>query len=107
MTSVNTGCSFAKSKKFADQIVVWCASELLPAVQVLFEGKRAIGVEMVRRSRKRVISTKREVILSAGAIGSSKLLLLSGVGPKQHLNEMKVSRWYALKKKGGGVGVWG
>ena len=62
-------------------------------LQVLFEDKRAVGVEMVRRSRKQVIRAKREVILSAGTFGSSKLLLLSGVGPKQHLNDMKVSVW--------------
>ena len=58
---------------------------------MLFEGRRAVGMEMVRRSRKQVIRARREVILSAGTFGSSKLLLLSGVGPKQHLNDLKVS----------------
>lgn len=32
----------------------------------------------------------REVVLSAGSIGSAQLLMLSGVGPEQHLRDMKI-----------------
>jgi choline dehydrogenase len=48
--------------------------------RVLFEGRRAVGVELARRSRLERVRAAREVILSAGALNSPKLLLLSGVG---------------------------
>ena len=54
--------------------------------RVLFEGQKAVGVEV--ESGGEVFSVRgREVILSAGAIGSPHLLMLSGVGPQQHLGE--------------------
>jgi len=52
--------------------------------------KKAVGVEVLRRGGKTQILAKREVILSAGAIGSSQLLMLSGVGPEQHLKDLNV-----------------
>jgi choline dehydrogenase len=57
------------------------------AHRVLFEGKRAIGLEysqdgIVRRARAR-----REVLLAGGSINSPQLLQLSGVGPGQLLQE--------------------
>jgi choline dehydrogenase len=51
------------------------------ATRVLFEGKRAIGVEFIQNGAKRVARAAREVILSGGAINSPQLLQLSGVGP--------------------------
>ena len=86
--------SSIKTADYKDWVESWewqYCNEQFPCLQVLFEGRRAVGVEMVRRSRKQVIRARREVILSAGTFGSSKLLLLSGVGPKQHLNDLKVS----------------
>lgn len=58
--------------------------------RLLFESKHVVGVEFMRdNTRQRARSTK-EVILSAGAIGSPHILLLSGVGPKNHLQEKHV-----------------
>lgn len=58
--------------------------------QVIFEGKRAVGVEFIRKGRKQRVRAQREVILSAGAIGSPQILQLSGVGPKDLLKKLKV-----------------
>jgi choline dehydrogenase len=51
------------------------------ATRVLFEGKRAVGVEYRRGSETFVVRAGHEVILSGGAINSPQLLQLSGVGP--------------------------
>ena len=53
--------------------------------RVLFEGRRAVGVQFRRRGRILEARARREVILSASAINSPKLLMLSGVGPAEHL----------------------
>jgi choline dehydrogenase len=52
-----------------------------------FEGKRAVGVRLRKgRSGVEVVRGAREVLLSAGAIGSPQLLLLSGIGPADELH---------------------
>lgn len=57
-------------------------------MKVLFDNKnRAIGVTYLRDGQERILFAKKEVILSAGAIASPQLLLLSGIGPKKHLQE--------------------
>ena len=43
-----------------------------------------------------LVAARREVVLSAGALGSPHLLLLSGVGPRQHLQQHKVRRRYQV-----------
>ncbi len=58
--------------------------------KVLFDGKRAVGVEYVRNNVKGRVHTRIEVILSAGAVGSPHILLLSGVGPKEHLKSFEI-----------------
>lgn len=56
--------------------------------KILFdENKRAIGVRFQQKGKMRTVRARREVILSAGAIGSPHLLLLSGVGPAKHLQQ--------------------
>src|SRR6267154_2624230 len=53
--------------------------------RVLFEGKRAVGVEFSRGGKVERADAAREVILAGGAIGSPHLLQLSGVGDPVHL----------------------
>ncbi|CAH0402791.1 unnamed protein product [Chilo suppressalis] len=53
--------------------------------------KSAYGVEFYKNHKKYVISARREVILSAGAINSPQLLMISGVGPKEHLTEKNIT----------------
>ncbi|XP_045138114.1 glucose dehydrogenase [FAD, quinone]-like isoform X2 [Portunus trituberculatus] len=54
--------------------------------RILFNGKkRAIGVRFKHRGQMKNVYVRREVVLSAGAIGSPHILMLSGVGPAYHL----------------------
>jgi choline dehydrogenase len=55
--------------------------------KVLLEGKKTVGVRYERKGKIVDVSVKKEVILSAGPIGSPHLLQLSGIGPKQVLEE--------------------
>lgn len=60
------------------------------ATRVLFEGKRAVGVEFERGGRLHQVRAEREVILSGGSINSVQLLKLSGIGPAQELRDLGV-----------------
>ncbi len=54
---------------------------------VVFDGKRATGVRWSQGGETFAAKCRGEVILAAGAIGSTQIMLLSGVGPGQHLRE--------------------
>jgi len=59
--------------------------------RVVFEGRRAVGVTYNMRDGKTITATARkEIILSAGAIGSPHLLMLSGIGSADHLSDMGI-----------------
>ncbi|CAL1531932.1 unnamed protein product [Lymnaea stagnalis] len=58
--------------------------------QVIIKGKTAEGVHVIKNGRKFIVNARKEVILSAGTIGSSQILMLSGVGPKKHLENLKI-----------------
>lgn len=54
--------------------------------KVIFnEFKRAVAVQFDRFSLTHIVYARKEIILSAGSINSAQLLMLSGVGPKHHL----------------------
>jgi choline dehydrogenase-like flavoprotein len=55
--------------------------------RVVIENGRATGVEYEQSGKRVVARATREVILSGGAIGSAQILMLSGVGPAEHLHK--------------------
>jgi len=55
------------------------------------ERKLATGVELQRFGQKFKIKARKEVILSAGAVASPQILMLSGIGPKEHLQSHEIS----------------
>ncbi|MGA0543081.1 GMC family oxidoreductase [Neotabrizicola sp. VNH66] len=68
--------------------------------RILFEGDRAVGVEYARGGRLEQVRAAEEVILSAGAVQTPKLLMLSGVGPEAELARHGI----AVKHRLEGVG---
>ncbi len=57
------------------------------ATRVVMEGRRAVGVELRQGGATRTLQARREVLLSAGALQSPQLLMLSGIGPGAHLKQ--------------------
>lgn len=60
------------------------------ARRVIIENGRATGVEIERAGAIEVVKANREVIVSASSFNSPKLLMLSGIGPAEHLKEMGI-----------------
>jgi len=60
------------------------------ATQLVIEAGRAAGVRYLRRGAEELARAETEVILAAGAIGSPQLLMLSGVGPADHLRDLGI-----------------
>ena len=58
--------------------------------RVLFEGTRAVGVQASQLGQVQELRAEREVILCGGAYNSPQLLMLSGVGPAEHLTMREI-----------------
>jgi len=63
--------------------------------RILFNGKKATGVEVIENGQTKQYMAD-EIILSGGAINSPQLLMLSGVGPKKHLEQVGVKTIHDL-----------
>ncbi|MAT38367.1 MAG: glucose-methanol-choline oxidoreductase [Ectothiorhodospiraceae bacterium] len=57
------------------------------AMNLIFDGKRCVGVKYSQNFEEKEVRCNREVIVAAGAMGSPQLLMLSGVGNPEHLKE--------------------
>jgi choline dehydrogenase len=58
---------------------------------IVFEQNRAVGVRWRQDGETRVARCRGEVILAAGAIGSPQIMLLSGIGPAEHLRQRGIA----------------
>jgi len=72
----------------------------LTTKRVLIKDGRATGVLADTRDGEKMVSARREVILSAGAIGSPQILMLSGIGPAQNLTDNGIEVVQELKGVG-------
>ncbi len=59
--------------------------------RVVFEGRTAVGVEIECNGQREIVRATREVVLTAGALETPKLLMLSGVGPGEDLRRNGIS----------------
>jgi choline dehydrogenase-like flavoprotein len=82
----NTGIAYLNPVRRRKNLTVWGDSYVR---RVLFTGTRAIGVEVARGGAV-VQVLGREIVLSAGAIKSPHLLLVSGVGPREQLEQFDI-----------------
>ncbi len=55
--------------------------------KIILQKDTAVGIQVQHKGQQRTIYCSREVILSAGAINSPQMLMLSGIGPQTHLTE--------------------
>ena len=60
------------------------------AKQIVFDGRRAIGVRFEQGKVMRELRARREVLVAAGALQSPQLLMVSGVGPGAHLQQLGI-----------------
>jgi choline dehydrogenase len=68
--------------------------------RILFDGKRATGVEYLRDGKVERVHADREVVLCAGTYNSPQLLMLSGIGPADHLRSVGIDVVQDLKGVG-------
>jgi choline dehydrogenase-like flavoprotein len=66
------------------------------ATRILFEGKRAVGVEYMQGKEKKVLRARREVIVASGAFQSPQLLMLSGIGDAATLGKHGIASVHHL-----------
>lgn len=64
--------------------------------RILLQKKRAVGVEFVQDGLLKQLKCQREVVLCAGAIQSPQILMLSGIGPHQHLLDNGIATQHHL-----------
>ncbi|MEP6972000.1 MAG: choline dehydrogenase [Betaproteobacteria bacterium] len=64
--------------------------------RILLEKKRAVGVEFQHEGAQKQLRATREVLLCAGALQSPQILMLSGIGPHEHLVENGIATQHNL-----------
>ncbi|WP_253204968.1 GMC family oxidoreductase [Acinetobacter baumannii] len=58
--------------------------------KVIIENNRAVGVKCIINGTEYTFKAKKSVVVSSGSLGSPKILMLSGIGPREHLNSVGI-----------------
>jgi len=66
------------------------------ANELIFDGNRVSGVRVQHHGQTKEVFASKEVILSGGPINNPKLLMLSGIGAQEHLNQIGIQTKYHL-----------
>ncbi|MUL47773.1 hypothetical protein FZI85_26020 [Mycobacterium sp. CBMA293] len=80
----NTADAFLELERDNKNLEVWTEAH---ALGLKFNGDRVVGVEVDHAGSRRTVRCAREVVLSAGAVNTPQILMLSGIGPAGHLAE--------------------
>ena len=64
--------------------------------RIILDGNRAMGVRYIQNGREEVARCSRDIILSGGAVNSPQLLMVSGIGPADHLRSLGLRLWHDL-----------
>ncbi|KAJ3657987.1 hypothetical protein Zmor_009757 [Zophobas morio] len=85
----SSGTAFLNNARKRSNLKV-VTKALVTRITIDRRSKRATGVEFVTRNKKFRVRAIKEVIVSAGAINTPQILMLSGIGPRKHLRDMKI-----------------
>ena len=92
-TNTKSGVRFSAAKAFLKPAKDRPNLDIVPLAvveKILISNHVAKGVQLKRMGKVHKVKCKREVILSAGAIASPQILMLSGIGPESHLGEFGI-----------------
>ena len=78
----STADAYLRPARHRRNLVVLTRAEVR---QIVIEGNRAVGIRFTRHGKIEEVRTDREIVVAAGAVNSPQLLMLSGVGPADHL----------------------
>ncbi|KAF2889859.1 hypothetical protein ILUMI_16314, partial [Ignelater luminosus] len=87
------GRRYSSNKAFVKPVLHRKNLELLDhtlGTKILIKNKKAYGVEFIRNGIKYKATASKEVIISGGTINSPQILMLSGIGPQEHLEELGI-----------------
>lgn len=79
--------AYIHNASYGDRLDVVLKAQVL---KILTEGKRATGVAYIKDGQERRATAHAGVVLCAGSMNSPRLLMLSGIGPAQHLTEKEI-----------------
>lgn len=85
---MNSAKAYLPPIKHRNNLVVM--KETLVTKLLIDESKKVYGVEVFRNGIFKKVLSRKEVIVSAGAINSPQLLMLSGIGPRKHLEKLHI-----------------
>jgi len=92
-----TAKAFLRPAEKRANVTLWTKAQ---ATRLLLDGRRVTGLELRHQGQARTVAVNRELILSAGAINSPQLLMLSGIGDPAWLAEQGIAVAHALPQVG-------